>query len=269
MYLASKMRIQMHWFLTASLALPVEVVEKILIYSHDLYCPRFAFEDHQKPTRDRQVKEALETSTGPELQDWWFPYIDYTLYDISPDDPKEAVAIRRKASKFYYNASTRTLYRRSHDEILLCCLSNKEAQEILKEAHDSMCGAHRPGLKLWDRLRRLGYYWPKMIPGAITYAKRCHACQVHGDFIHQAPGHLRSITSSWPFEIWEMDVIGPISPPSSKGHRLILAITDYFSKWAETIPLREVKTCDVIRFVKHYAIYRFGVPQWIVHDNGP
>ena len=55
--------------LVASLALLAGVVEKILVYSHDLYCPRFAFEDHQKPTGDRQVKESLETSTGPELRD--------------------------------------------------------------------------------------------------------------------------------------------------------------------------------------------------------
>jgi len=32
--------------LVAFLALPAGVVEKILVYSHDLYCPRIAFEDH-------------------------------------------------------------------------------------------------------------------------------------------------------------------------------------------------------------------------------
>jgi len=36
-------------------------------------------------------------------------YIDYVLYDISPDDPKEVAVIRKKAPKFYYNAITRTL----------------------------------------------------------------------------------------------------------------------------------------------------------------
>ena len=89
-----------------------------------------------------------------------------------------------------------------------------------------------------------------MIPDAITYAKRCHACQVHGDFIHQAPGYFHSTTSTWSFEMWGMDVVGPISPPSSKGHWFILAITDYFSKWAKVIPLREVKASDMIKFVK-------------------
>ena len=73
----------------------------------------------------------------------------------------------------------------------------------------------------------------------------------------------------WPFEMWGMDVVGPISPPSSKGRRFILAITDYFSKWAEAIPLKEVKASNVIKFVKHHVIYRFGIPQRIVNDNGP
>jgi len=52
----------------------------------------------------------------------------------------------------------KTLYRRLYDGILLCYLSNSEAQEVLQEAHDGICGAHQLGLKLKDRLHRLGYY---------------------------------------------------------------------------------------------------------------
>jgi len=70
-----------------------------------LYCPRVAFE-----TGDCEAKEALETSAGPEPRDWRFLYIDYSLYDILPEDPKEAAAIRRKVPKFNYNAITGTLY---------------------------------------------------------------------------------------------------------------------------------------------------------------
>ena len=65
-----------------------------------------------------------------------------------------------------------------------------------------------------------------------------------------------------------MDIIGPISPPSAKGHRFILAITEYFSKWSEAIPLREVKTSDVIKFINHHIIYIFGIPRRIIYDNG-
>jgi len=66
-----------------------------------------------------------------------------------------------------------------------------------------------------------------------------------------------------------MDINVPISPPSSKGYQFILARTNYFSKWAEAISLREVKTTDMIKFIKHYVVYHFDVPQWIVHDSGP
>jgi len=182
--------------LVASFALPARAAEKVLVYNHHLYCLKLALENDQIPIGNLQVKETLETSTGPKLRDWRFSYINYALYDILPDDPKEAAAIRRKAPKFYYNAIMRALYRQSHDGILLRCLSHKEVQEALKETHDNMCKAHQPDPKLGDQLQRLRYYWPKMIPDAIAYAKRCHACQIYDDFIHQAPGHLRPTTSS-------------------------------------------------------------------------
>ena len=56
--------------LATSLALPARTTEKVLVYSHDLYCLRFAFKENQKSIGDLQVKEALRTSTGPELRDW-------------------------------------------------------------------------------------------------------------------------------------------------------------------------------------------------------
>jgi len=134
--------------LAVSLALPTRAAEKVLVYNYDLYYPKLALKSDQIPPGNLLVKETLETSASLELRDWRFPYIDYVLYNILPDDPKEVATITRKAPKFYYNAITRTLYHRSHDRILLCCLSHKEAQETLKEAHDAMCGAYQPGPKL-------------------------------------------------------------------------------------------------------------------------
>ena len=65
-----------------------------------------------------------------------------------------------------------------------------------------------------------------------------------------------------------MDMIGQINPPSSKGHQWVLAVTDYFTKWVEAIPMRSVATKDVINFVKEHIIHRFGISQTITTDEG-
>src|SRR5438128_1556173 len=93
----------------------------------------------------------------------------------------------------------------------------------------------------------------------LRVARTFHSCQVHGDFKHQPPSTLHPIVPSWPFDAWGMDVIGPIDPPSSAGHHFILATMDYFSKWAEVVPLREVKSANAINFLELNIIYRFGV----------
>ena len=124
---------------------------------------------------------------------------------------------------------------------------------MLKEAHDGICRAHQLDPKLKDRLHRLGYYWLTMIADVVKYAQRCKACQIHADFIHQPSELLHPIVASWPFEAYGIDIVGPISPSSIKGHRFILAITDYFSKWAEAIPLIEVKTSNMVNFIKHHV----------------
>jgi hypothetical protein len=63
-------------------------------------------------------------------------------------------------------------------------------------------------------------------------------------------------------------MIGKINPPSSKGHQFILAITDYFTKWVEAIPMKSVASKDVVNFVKEHVIHRFGIPQTITTDGG-
>lgn len=43
-----------------------------------------------------------------------------------------------------------------------------------------------------------------------------------------------------------MDIVEPITPSSTKGHRYILATIDYFSKWAKAVALREIKAFDIV-----------------------
>ena len=63
-------------------------------------------------------------------------------------------------------------------------------------------------------------------------------------------------------------MVGPITLKSSIGHAYILAAMDYFSKWAEVVPLKEVKKENVLNFIRSNIIYRYGVPRYIITNNG-
>ncbi|XP_060182402.1 uncharacterized protein LOC132612077 [Lycium barbarum] len=92
--------------------------------------------------------------------------------------------------------------------------------------------------------------------------------EIHGDVIKVPPTELHAMSSPWPFAAWRMDVIGPIKPPVSNGHRFILVAIDDFTKWVEATSHKSVTEKVVADFVKNNLICRFGVPESIITDNG-
>ena len=62
-------------------------------------------------------------------------------------------------------------------------------------------------------------------------------------------------------------MVGPVNPPSC-GYIWILVATEYFTKWAEVMPLRKATGGAVANFIKENIIVRFGVPHRIISDNG-
>ena len=245
--------------LAASLTLPSEREIEITIGERHLLMSAL---ERAEPNKEVDVVSVYEVE---EETDWRQPLIEYLRHGVLPDDAKKRVDVKRRVSRFLLKNDT--LYRRTFDGMLLRCLSNEEAKYILAETHAGVCGAHQAGPKLANQIKRLGYYWTTMVKDAMDFSKACHACQIHSDFIHQPPQLLHPTTLSWPFNAWGLDVIGCIKPSSSRGHQYILAATDYFSKWAEAIPLKEVGAKEVANFIRTHLIYRYGVPSKIISEN--
>jgi hypothetical protein len=65
-----------------------------------------------------------------------------------------------------------------------------------------------------------------------------------------------------------LDFIGKIHPPSTKGHCFAIAATDYFTKWTEGIPLKNMTHKEVIGFITAHIIHRFGIQQTLTTDQG-
>jgi hypothetical protein len=134
--------------------------------------------------------------------------------------------------------------------------------------HDGICGAHYSAHKMKWLLRRAGFYWSTMVDNCVKYKMGCKACQWFGNIQLAPAGVMNSIVKPWPFRGWGLDFIGEIHPGSSKGHRFILVATDYFTKWTEVVPLRNMTHFEVISFVQEHIIYQFGVPQSLTTDQG-
>ena len=71
----------------------------------------------------------------------------------------------------------------------------------------------------------------------------------------------------WPFSMWDMDVIGPISLKASNGHRFIFVVIDYFTKWVEATSYASVTQSVICKFIKKEIICRYGIRKRIISDN--
>ncbi|GFU25664.1 hypothetical protein TNCV_2006051 [Trichonephila clavipes] len=70
-----------------------------------------------------------------------------------------------------------------------------------------------------------------------------------------------------PFEIVNIDVIGPIQPPSGRGHKYVLCMMDQHTRWPEAVPLRSLtakNACDSLLQI----FSRTGIPSVIASDQG-
>ena len=48
----------------------------------------------------------------------------------------------------------------------------------------------------------------------------------------------------------------------------MLVATDYFTKWTEAVPLKNMTHREVVEFITEHIIHRFGIPQTLTADQG-
>ena len=152
---------------------------------------------------------------------------------------------------------------------LLRCVDVAEARKIMIEVHEGICGTHANGHTLTRQIQRYGYFWLTMEKDCIEYVRKCHKCQIYANRINAPPFPLHNLVSPWPFSMWGIDVIGPISPKASNGHRFILVAIDYFTKWIEASSFASITQRVFLRFLRANIICRYGLPERIITDNAP
>ncbi|XP_017438203.1 uncharacterized protein LOC108344251 [Vigna angularis] len=91
------------------------------------------------------------------------------------------------------------LYKRGLSSPLLKCISLEEAEYVMRELHEGVCGMHTGQRALRARVIRAGYFWPTVETDSKEFVKKCLKCQEHGRNFHIPPVELHSLMSPWPF----------------------------------------------------------------------
>lgn len=139
--------------------------------------------------------------------------------------------------------------------------------KILYECHDSTVSGHLGILKTYKRAC-LHYYWPKMKYDITKYVNKCTVCLASKPVQKKTCGLMRSHPKvSRPWVMISTDLIGPL-PRSSSGHRFLLVISDYFSKYSLLYPLRTATASKVTEILEKEIFLVYGVPKFILVDNG-
>jgi len=96
------------------------------------------------------------------------PYKRYLADGILPQEPTEAIKIKKNAAK--YTLIDRELFRHGFTHPILVCVSADQCTHIMAELHEGICGSHIDGRSLVSKAIRAGYYWPTIREDCTRYA---------------------------------------------------------------------------------------------------
>src|SRR5437867_4310637 len=178
--------------------------------------------------------------------------------------------VKELNTAFVINPDNKLLYRQdvlAGNEILQLVLPEGRRRRVMECAHDSNWANHFGSSKTIERIKAW-FFWSEMNNDVKRYVQSCVACQRKSRATKMDRIPIKaSAHEVVPFEMVACDVIGPLVPSSSKGHKYILCLIDYASRWVEATPLKTLtsrETCDAL--VQMFT--RIGIPRVLVSDNG-
>ena len=198
-------------------------------------------------------------------ENWTTPLIAYLRSGTLPDGKDTTRKLKVQASRFVLIKDV--LFKRGFSRPYLRCLINDEANYVMREVHEGICGNHSGAWSLEHKLIRAGYYWPTMLKDAQAYVKAYDKCQRFSNLIRQPSKELTPMTAPWPFAQWELDIMGPF-PTVIRQLKFLVVGIDYFTKWVEAEPLATITEKNIRAFVWRNIICRYGIPKVLVSDNG-
>ena len=135
----------------------------------------------------------------------------------------------------------------------------------LNTAHDSPLAGHFSHNKTYAKIAS-SFFWPRLGTDARNYCRSCDLCQKMSQRRTKPVPLVKMPIIETPFSRISMDIVGPLSPVSSEGHRYILTVVDWATGFPEAVPLKTIDSISVAESL--LAIFsRVGIPNEILSDQ--
>ena len=208
--------------------------------------------------------EGFDMNYVQSVESWMDLKITYIKDGNLLADPSEARKVQVSSSIF--TILNDELYKRRFSQPYLKCLNLEDVEYVLRDIHKGVCKNHSEPRSLVGQVVRAGYFCLTMQKDAAQVLQKCDKCQWFGNVQHVLAKQLTNITSPWPFSIWGIDILGPLSLGKKQVKFLVVAI-DYFMKWVEAEPLEVITEAKIQHFVWRNLFCRFEIPQVIISNN--
>ena len=138
---------------------------------------------------------------------------------------------------------------------------------LLPFAHNHHTSGHCGRDATFNNLRSR-CFWKGMWTDVANHVKNCRVCQFFSPPNKVTPGLMQPILPPQaPFARVAIDYVGPL-PSTRFGNLEALVMVDQTTGYVIAIPCKRSNAATTISIVLNNLVYRFGLPRYIVSDNG-
>ena len=117
-----------------------------------------------------------------------------------------------------------------------CCL-------VLTALHSDITAGHLDIAKTLNKVRAR-FYWPGQRRDVEDWCQACDECGSRKPLPRPCHAPLQPELAGRPLQRVAMDILGPL-PETDRGHKYVLVIADYFTKWTEALPMPDMEARTV------------------------
>ena len=118
-------------------------------------------------------------------------------------------------------------------------------QEILYQLHDApTSGGHFAVEKTLARIKQR-FWWPFMRSNVERHIANCNRCAARSTAGRNRRAELQSTQVFNSFKVIAADILGPVTLASKSKAKYILVISDLYTKYVVTVPLKDMTAATV------------------------